>query len=64
MRERLPGNTCGLVTTKSDEGVYLGVKTGLSYPEKLDNFKRQAQRRSQDFSLDNLIKPIEQLLVN
>ena len=64
MQELLPDNTCGLITANSDEGLYLGLKSVLSYPEKLDNFKRQAQRRSQDFSLDNLIKPIEQLLAN
>ena len=64
MQELLPDNTCGLITANSDEALYLGLKSVLSDPAKLENFKQQAQKRSQDFSLNNLMKPIKQLLAD
>lgn len=55
-------NEYGIVTENSTEGLYKGLKEMISNPEKLSNYKRQAELRGRLFSKENTIKAAEELL--
>lgn len=63
MDELLLYGECGVITENSEEALYIGLKTLLDNPEQLLFYKHQTESRGKDFSLKNLIHPIEHLLL-
>lgn len=63
MDELLLDGECGVITENSEEALYIGLKTLLDNPEQLLFYKHQTESRGKDFSLKNLIHPIEHLLL-
>lgn len=62
IREAFGEKACGIITENNTDSLYAGLKEVLSCPEKLDFFKKEAQKRGQFFSLTNTMKEINQLL--
>ena len=63
MNELLLNGKYGVITENSEEALYTGLKTLLDNPELLLSYKHQAESRGKDFSLKNLLYPIEHLLL-
>ena len=53
-------NEFGIVTENSTDGIYLGLKEMLAYPEKLKFYTQQAKVRGDFFSTENTVKAIDQ----
>lgn len=63
MREMLgEHNEYGVVTENSEEALYEGIKSLLTDSEKLARYKKQAQIRGKDFSTENTVKAVEEML--
>lgn len=63
MDELLLNGKCGVITKNTEEALYIGLKTLLDNPEQLLFYKHQTESRRKDFSLKNLLYPIEHLLL-
>ena len=63
MNELLLNGKCGVITENSEDALYLGLKNILEHPDLLGYYKHQAQDRGKDFSLLNLLSPIEKILL-
>lgn len=63
MNELLLNGKCGVITENSEDALYLGLKNILEHPDLLGYYKYQAQDRGKDFSLLNLLSPIEKILL-
>ena len=63
MNELLLNGKCGMITDNSEEALYKELKNILDNPELLSYYKQQAQNRGKDFSLLNLLSPIENMLL-
>lgn len=55
-------NEFGIVTDNSTAGIYDGLKTLLTQPEKLAHYKIQAEIRGKEFSTQKTVIAVEQLL--
>lgn len=62
MHELLKNRECGIITENSEEALYKGLKQLLDNPATIKELKKKAELRGQEFSLENLISPIEKLL--
>lgn len=63
MNELLLNGKWGVITENSEDALYLGLKNILEHPDLLGYYKYQAQDRGKDFSLLNLLSPIEKILL-
>lgn len=63
MNELLLNGKYGVITENSEEALYQGLKSILDHSKLLEYYKRQAKNRGKDFSLLNLLSPIEKLLL-
>ena len=63
MHELLKNGESGIITENSEEALYIGLKELLNNPLQLKELKEEAELRGKEFSLNNLIKSIEKLLM-
>lgn len=63
MRELLDNGQYGIITDNDDEALYQGLNRLLENDSLLEHYKKMAIKRGDDFSMKNLMKPIEQLLM-
>ena len=63
MGELLDNGKYGIITENSEDALYQGLKNILEHSELLDYYRHQAQDRGKDFSLLNLLSPIEKILL-
>lgn len=64
MREMLgDNNEYGVVTYNSEDALFEGIKGLLDDPERLAYYKKQAQIRGKDFSTENTVKAVEEMLL-
>ncbi len=65
MKEMLgENNEYGIVTDNDEEALYRGIKKLLDDPDLLAHFKKQAALRGKDFSTENTVKAVEDMLEN
>lgn len=62
MKELLDNGKYGLITENSEDALYLGIKKMLDTPLLLTYYRNQTSNRAKDFSIGNMLCPIEQLL--
>lgn len=62
MNELLRGGDCGIITENSEEALFDGIKQMLDQPEQLLYYKKKAFNRGKEFTLEVLMKSIEELL--
>lgn len=62
MKELLDNGKYGLITENSEDGLYFGIKKMLDTPLLLTYYRNQTSNRAKDFSIGNMLCPIEQLL--
>ena len=63
MHELLGNGKYGVITENNEEALYAGIKELIESPAKLAHYKAMAAERSRDFSLERLMQPIENLLL-
>lgn len=64
MKEMLgQNNEYGVITDNDEEALYRGIKSLLDDPELLAHYKNQAQLRGKDFSTENTVKAVEEMLL-
>ena len=56
-------NEYGVITENSEDAMYEGIKSLLENPERLAHYKLQAEIRGKDFSTENTVKAVEQMLM-
>lgn len=61
MKEILGNNETGLIVKNNEDALFEGIKYLIDNPEKLEYYKKQAEKRSRMFSKDILIKQHEEL---
>lgn len=65
MKEMLgENNEYGVVTDNNEEALYSGIKSLLSEPKLLANYKLKAIQRGKAFSTENTVKEVENMLVH
>ena len=65
MKEMLgENNEYGIVTENSEEALYQGIKKLLDDPALLEHYKKQATIRGRDFSPENTVKAVEDMLLH
>ena len=63
MKEMLgENNEYGIVTDNNEEALYEGIKRLLDNPDLLAHYKKQAEIRGKDFSTENTVKAVEDML--
>lgn len=62
MKELLDNGKYGLITENSEDSLYWGIKKMLDNPLLLTYYRNQTSNRAKDFSIGNMLRPIEQLL--
>lgn len=63
MAELLKNGECGVITENDDEALYVGLKQLLSDEALLEYYRQKAVERGQEFSIEHLMGPIEQILM-
>ena len=63
MREMLGNDEYGVITANDEEALYLGIKRLLEDPELLAHYREKAVERGRDFSMENTVKAVEDLLL-
>ena len=63
MREMLGSDEYGVITKNDEEALYLGIKRLLEDPELLAHYREKAAERGRDFSMENTVKAVEDLLL-
>lgn len=63
MDEMLKGGECGLITENSEEALQDGLRRLLKDPALLARYRQKAEERGKDFTLEALMRPIEELLL-
>jgi len=64
MKEMLgENNEYGLVVENSDDALYEGIKRMLTEPGLLEHYKQQAEIRGKDFSTEETVAAVEQMLL-
>lgn len=65
MKEMLgENNEYGLVTENNEEALYQGIKKLLDDPALLNHYKKQAALRGQNFSTEETVRAVEEMLLN
>ena len=65
MKEMLgENNEYGIITENSEEALYEGIKRLLDDPDLLAHYKKQAQIREKDFSTEETVRAVEEMLLN
>ena len=65
MKEMLgENNEYGIVTENDEEALYQGIKKLLDDPELFAHYKKQAALRGKDFSTENTVKAVEEMLLS
>ena len=65
MKEMLGANNeYGLVTENNEEALYQGIKKLLDDPALLNHYKKQAALRGQNFSTEETVRAVEEMLLN
>ena len=62
MMELLKNGECGIITPNDDEAFYQGLKSLLTDASLLEHYRQKAIERGKDFTIESLMKPIEDLL--
>lgn len=62
MLELLKNGECGIITPNDDEAFYQGLKSLLTDASLLEHYRQKAIERGKDFTIESLMKPIEDLL--
>ena len=63
MKEMLgENNEYGVVTENSEDALYRGIRELLRNPERLVYYRRQAELRGKDFSTENTVRAVEEML--
>ena len=62
MRELFGDMQCGCITENNVDALYIALKDILKSPQKLEFYREEVKRRRQEFSLENTMAKIEQLL--
>lgn len=62
MKELLHDGEFGIITENDDEALYEGIRKMLDDASVLSHYKEKAIERGNDFKIENLMKPIEELL--
>ena len=63
MREMLGDNEYGVITDNDEEALYLGIKRLLDDPALLAHYREKAAERGRDFSMENTVKAVEDMLL-
>lgn len=63
MNELLLNGKYGVITENSEDALYQELRNILDHPKLLEYYKRLVKNRGKDFSLLNLLSPIEKLLL-
>lgn len=63
MAELLKDGECGMITENDDEALYAGLKQLLSDEALLKHYRQKAVERGKEFSIECLMRPIENLLM-
>lgn len=64
MKEMLGAhNEYGVVTENSEDALYEGIKILLDNPEQLEHYKQQAEIRGKNFSTENTVRSVEDMLM-
>ena len=64
MKEMLgENNEWGIITKNEDEALYQSIKRLLDEPGLLQHYKKQAEIRGKDFSMEKTVRAVEQLLL-
>lgn len=63
MAELLKDGECGMITENDDEALYAGLKQLLSDEALLKHYRQKAVERGKEFSIEHLMRPIEDLLM-
>lgn len=61
MREIFGDRKCGIICENSDEGLYEALKKVLENPSLLEEYRKEAQIRSEFFSKESLVKKTTEL---
>ena len=65
MKEMLGANNeYGIITENDEEALYRGIKSLLDDPALLNHYKKQAVLRGKDFSTENTVKAVEEMLLS
>lgn len=65
MKEMLgDNNEYGIVTENDEEALYQGIKKLLDDPQLLAHYKKQAVLRGKDFSTENTVKAVEEMVLS
>ena len=65
MEEMLGGhNEWGIVTENDEDALYEGIKRLLDNPQLLSHYKKQAALRGRDFSTEETVRAVEEMLLN
>ena len=65
MKEMLgENNEYGIVTENDEDALYQGIKTLLDDPKLLAHYKEQAALRGMDFSTENTVKAVEEMVLS
>ena len=65
MEEMLGGhNEWGIVTENDEDALYEGIKGLLDNPQLLNHYKKQAALRGRDFSTEETVRAVEEMLLN
>lgn len=63
MKEMLgENNEYGIVTENDEEALYRGIKSLIESPELLAHYKKQAEIRGKDFSTEQTVRAVEEML--
>ena len=57
-------NEYGLVTENDENALYQGIKKLLDDPQLLKHYKNQAALRGKDFSTEETVRAVEEMLLN
>lgn len=64
MKEMLgENNEWGVVTENSEEALHEGIKDLLDHPEKLAHYKEKAAQRGKQFSTEETVRAVEEMLL-
>jgi glycosyltransferase involved in cell wall biosynthesis len=63
MREMLGNDEYGVITANDEEALYLGIKRLLDNPALLAHYREKAAERGRDFSMENTVKAVEDMLL-
>ena len=65
MKEMLgENNEYGLITANNTDALYQGIKSLLDDPDLLEHYRRQAVIRGKDFSTENTVRAVENMLLS